>query len=107
MTRQELIAALKEATVGSRALDGEFHLAVGSPPSFVCRSFTTSLDAAISAIPNGCSWLRNTPTSMSITSALKTYPHLTVYHTSPAIGLCLCILGLLAEADISEEKAAA
>lgn len=73
MTRAELIAKLEAATEGSRQLDGEIGRAVGYVASSwwgaiafrwnegecwgSVPDFTTSLDAALTLVPEGWGWL--------------------------------------------------
>ena len=104
---RELIEQLESAESGSRELDAAIQRAMG--PDFplhfsgvgVCNAFTTSLDAALTLVPEGWSWSlgemrgigkfrgwlndHNTPDGLAVR-------HIDADATTPALALCIAAL---------------
>jgi hypothetical protein len=53
MAHDELISALESATEGSRELDDQINEALGNDYETHCPRYTTSIDAALTLVPEG------------------------------------------------------
>jgi hypothetical protein len=112
----ELIERLTNATEGSRELDAEINLAVFSQLTFPePPHYTTSIDAALTLVPEGCWWTLNASGYVNIWkpggNLLDDEPISTTWPAdqdeaerkmSPAIGIC--IAALEARAIKSQER---
>ena len=95
-----LIRELEEATEGSRKLDEKIHKAIGDPGADDPRLFafehgdypphyTTSIDAALTLVPEGCRW----DIQQDKTAAFASIDGETTGRcATPALALCIAAL---------------
>lgn len=96
-----LAGRCEQASVPDRGLDGEIGKAVGSEPFAICdtgnspifMSFTASLDAAMSLVPEGCEWRVNWSELPDRTWAgIAGVQGLNTSAATPALALCAAAL---------------
>ena len=104
MTRTELLTALEAATEGSRSLDREIAQAAGKEihPVLVAR-YSTSLDAAISLIPNHYYWMivkgRTRPNEPLYSAIFNGEDIIGESNATPALAVCAAWLKVLEDGE--------